>query len=129
MRADVRKPGADGEFAMAEDPHGRPDAQAFGQGAEHLPDTPGRGFEAVQGRDIANAELCPTGLALEIPDVLQAAVAATADERVDLVIRDAVAEAVGVGAGIARGDGPFSAAGRVLDLGIRFGKARCRRAD
>jgi hypothetical protein len=88
-----------------------------------------RGFEAVQDRTVADAELCPARLALEIPDVFLAAVAATADEGVDLIMGDARVEAVGVWAGVPSRRDPFLAerAARVFDLGIRFERCRCWR--
>ena len=42
---------------MPEDPHRSADTQAFGQGAEDFPHAPGGGFEAVQDRAVADAEL------------------------------------------------------------------------
>ena len=73
MQSSAGEPGTDGEFAVSEDPHGCTDAQTFGQGTEDFPDAPRRGLETVQDRAIADAEFCPTGLALEIPDVFLAA--------------------------------------------------------
>ena len=109
MQTGACQPGADGEFAVPEDPHGRAHTQPFGQGAEDFPDATSGRFEAVQDRAIANAEFpgtarhavsqptagrraggdrCGlTGLALEVSDIFLATVA---DEGVDLVIGDAL---------------------------------------
>jgi hypothetical protein len=91
-------------------------ASAFGQSTEDFSHATRRGFEAVQDRTIADAEFGLAGLALEIPDVFLAAVATAADEGVDLVIGDAVVQAVGVWAGVSSRHDPFLAAARVLDL-------------
>lgn len=84
---------------MPKDAHRSADTQAFGQSAEDLSHAPGGGFETIQDRAKADAEFCLAGLALEISNVFLAAVAATADKGVDLIIGDAGVEAVGVWAG------------------------------
>jgi hypothetical protein len=101
---------------MSEDSHRSTDTQAFSQGAEDFPHAARRGFEAVQDRAIADAELRATGLALEVLDVFLATVATAADEGVDVVIGDTEVQAVGVGTGIPGGRNPFLAATRAFDL-------------
>ena len=116
MQSSACEPGADREFTVSEHPHGSANAQAFGQGAEDFTHATRRRFEAVQDRAVADAEFCLAGLALEISDVFSAAVAATADEGVHLIIGDAVVLAVGVGTGIPSRRDPFPAATRAFDL-------------
>ena len=101
---------------MSENPHGSTHTQAFSQGAEHFPDATSRGLESIQDRAVADAEFGLAGLALEVPDVFVATVAGAADEGVDLVIGDAVIEAVAVGTGVPSCRNPFPAATRAFDL-------------
>ena len=122
--ASASEPSSDHEFTVSENSHGSPDTQALGQGAENFPNATRRGFEAVQDRAVADAELCLAGLALEISDVFMAAVATTTDKGVDLIIGNAEIEAVGVWAGVPSRHDVFLAAARVFDLGIWF--ERCR---
>jgi hypothetical protein len=90
------QPVSDREFAVPEDPHGSSYSQAFGQGAEHLADATSRGLEPIQDCAVADTEFCLAGLALEIPDEFLTTMATTADEGVDLIIGDAVVDAVGI---------------------------------
>lgn len=103
---------------MPEDPHRGADTQAFGQSTQDFPHATRRGFEAVQDRAAADAEFGLAGLALEVLDVCLATEATVADEGVDLVIRDAVVQAVGVGTGVPSRRDPFLAerAARVFDV-------------
>lgn len=115
---------------MSEDPHGGAHTQAFGQGAEHFPNATSRGLEPIQDRPVPDAELRVAGLDLEIPNIFLATVAAVANESVDLVIGDALVQAVGVGTGIPSGRDPLLAerATRAFDLRIRLERGRCWRA-
>ena len=108
MQPGTCQPGADPKFAVPEDSHRSAHTQAFGQGAEDFLHATGGGFEAIQCRDITDAEFpgtarqgrcCPTGLALEIPDLFWPTMAAVADEGVDVFIGNAIVPAVGVGTG------------------------------
>ena len=124
MQSGACQPGSDREFTVSENAHGSTNTQAFGQRAENFPDATRRGFEAVQDRAVADAELCLAGLALEISDVFMAAVATTTDKGVNLVIGNVVVQAVGVGTGVPSRHDAFLAATRAFDLGIWF--QRCR---
>jgi len=117
-----REAGADREFAVPEDPYGSAHTQAFGQSAEDFPHTTRRGFEAVESGAVPDAKLRSTGLALKIPNIFLATVAAAADEGVDLFIGDAVVQAIGVGTSISSRRDPLFAASRTFCAGVGNGK-------
>ncbi len=125
MKASSREPCSDCEFTISENPHGGPDTQAFGQGAQDFPHATGRRFEAVQDGAVADAELGLAGLALEVLDVFSPTVAATADGGVDLVIGDAEVRTVGVGTGVPGCCYPFPATTRAFYLRICLREYRC----
>jgi hypothetical protein len=70
---------------------------------------------------------CPTGLALEIPDMFLATVAAVANEGVDLVIGDAIVKTAGVGTSKPRCSDPLLAEWATWAFYWRIRLEGCRR--
>ncbi len=105
---------------MAENPGGGAEVEAFGHGAKYFSDPVGSGLQSIRGRVAARGEFGATGLAAKILDSFLLAMAAVADERVDLGVRNALVETVRVGAGVARGRGVLVGATVALAFTPRF---------
>jgi hypothetical protein len=85
-----REPGGDRRMPMAEDAHRGGDTEPFRQGRQHLRDSLGGGFEAVERRVAAGAEGCFTRLTTECLDALPLPMHPVADEGMDLGVRNMI---------------------------------------
>jgi len=90
------QPGGDCGMAVAKDPYCRRDIHPFCERSQHLRNTLGCGFEAVQWRISARAEGGAAGLAAQGLDAFALAVGAVTNQRVNLRVGDLVVQARGV---------------------------------